>query len=190
MGDCTADFVSIGEHPMWLAVNEAQGDELPEESEGVGARQRDLLLLGEAPELALNGCPGQEESPCLVARPEQRMDIPEVLLDFGSAQQWKLLSWKKLFRRAGGNQHEIPTRLLFDPLRKTADSVGLCFGAGRLQLDDQPLVSSICDQIGPIISEKRRESGTRGLDENVVPLGSILFGDPLNSLPLADQRIR
>ncbi len=115
--------------------------------------------------------------------------MPKMPLNLGSAQQGKLLSWEKLFRRTGGNQHELPTWLLFDPLSKATGSFGLSSRRKRLQLDDQPLVSPSCDQIGPLTAEEWRKIGTRGLDEHIVSLGSILLGDPLDSLPFANQRV-
>jgi hypothetical protein len=125
-----------------------------------------------------------------MARIKQRTGIAEALIDLGSGQQWELFPWEDLFRRTDGDQHEFPARFSFDPFRKAADPIGLSLEGRRPQLDDKPLVSSTGDQVRALIPEKRRKSGPGGLDKNVIPLGPIFFGDPLDSLPPADQRIR
>ena len=76
MGDRAASFVSIGERPVLLAIDEAQRHQLSEERQSAWAWQRDLLLPGELPQLSFDGRPGQEDRRLLITRSKQLACIP------------------------------------------------------------------------------------------------------------------
>lgn len=99
MSNGAAGLESIGEHPMLLAINDAQGNELPQQRERAGARQRDFLLLGEHSESGFDRCPGQKERCLRLARFKQTTGMSEVLLNLGRIKKRKLLPGEELFRR-------------------------------------------------------------------------------------------
>jgi hypothetical protein len=189
MSDGTAGLERIGEHPMLLAIDDAQGNELPQQRERAGARQRDFLLLGEHPELGFDRCPGQKERRLWLAGFQQTTGMGEVLLNLRRIEKRKLLPREELFRRSESDQHKLPARLSLDSLREAADPARLSLRGRGLQLNDEPLVASTSNQVRPIVSEKRREIGARGLDDHFVPLGSILLGYTLDALPLAAWKV-
>jgi hypothetical protein len=189
MSDGATGLESIREHPMLLAIDDAQGNELPQQRERAGARQRDFLLLGEHPEPGFNRCPGQKERCLCLARFQQTTSMSEMLFNLRRIEKRKLLPGEELFRRTESDQHELPARLSLDSLRKAADPARLRLSGRGLQLNDEPLVASTSNQVRPMVSEKRREIGAGGLDEHFVSLGSILLGYTLDLLPLAAWKV-
>jgi hypothetical protein len=139
--------------------------------------------------LALDRCPGKQERRFALTGREKKGCFAKLLLDFRVGEERKLFSRDQLFGRAGCNQYESPSWFALDNLREPSNLAYLSLRRGGPHLDDEVLVASPRDQVGTMTTEKGREIGSGRFHQDIVSLGSILFGDPLKSLPLADNRV-